>query len=622
LKFLSQSRSCACPERWRSRACSDAERSRLRGWLSGSFARFVLTIGPVMAALLGAPAAQAQRAFYLDRVQFGGAPDDGLVTRLPSLSPQTRIYGSTALAYVLNPLRGSTVAIDEQVDERIENLIRHQFMSYFSGGIQIAGRLAFGLTVPVAWVQSDGEVPIPGSRPPTPSIFPIDSGSALYDASLEGRVLIYDDAASRLRIGAGGALFIPSGNFSRGGSDDRTTFYLYGALEKGFGPLLVAGSLGPHFRPLRGIDGTDSRLDVGNELRINAAAFLDLFDRLRVGGELNGMVGIADDENGDSTFFEPQATPWEWLGSARILLGAEKRTYARASVGTRFTNGYGAPDLRVMLSIGHWVLWDDLMPEDTTHVRFEGRAQRPEPPGADKDTDGDGYPDSIDGCPELKEDGQEPYPGDGCPITSDRDGDGIVDLQDKCPDDPEDLDRIQDADGCPEKDADGDGVLDVRDACPLVPGIEQGDPKRDGCSARAPQKLVVEADKGELRLLEPVQFETATADIKEVSFPLLDEVIGVLNDAPDIRLAVHGHTDSRGAAAYNKELSLKRARAVVKYLTDKGIAATRLEAQGFGPDKPIASNDTDVGRAANRRVEFKILEAAPQGSQAKPAPAP
>jgi hypothetical protein len=149
------------------------------------------------------------------------------------------------------------------------------------------------------------------------------------------------------------------------------------------------------------------------------------------------------------------------------------------------------------------------MPEDTTHVRFEGRAQRPEPPGADKDTDGDGYPDSIDGCPELKEDGQEPYPGDGCPITSDRDGDGIVDLQDKCPDDPEDLDRIQDADGCPEKDADGDGVLDVRDACPLVPGIEQGDPKRDGCSARAPQKLVVEADKGELRLLEPVQFETA-----------------------------------------------------------------------------------------------------------------
>jgi outer membrane protein OmpA-like peptidoglycan-associated protein len=184
------------------------------------------------------------------------------------------------------------------------------------------------------------------------------------------------------------------------------------------------------------------------------------------------------------------------------------------------------------------------------------------------------------------------------------------------------MDHLQDTDGCPEKDADADGVLDVRDACPLVPGMEQGDPKRDGCSARAPQKLVVEADKGELRLLEPVQFETGTAEIKAASYPLLDEVVGVMTDGPDIRIAVHGHTDSRGSAAYNKDLSLRRARAVVKYLMDKGVSPSRLEAQGFGPDKPIASNDTDAGRATNRRVEFKILESAEGGSQAKPAGAP
>lgn len=575
----------------------------------------------VIAGLLVAQPVQAQRAFYLDRVQYGGAPDDGLTLRRPYLSPGTRVYASTALAYVLNPLRASTVAADEQVEERIENLIRHQLLSYFSGGIEIGERVAFGLTVPVAWIQSGGEVPIPGSRPPTPSIFPVDTGSALYDVSLEARALLYNDAPNQFRLGAGGALFIPSGTFSRGGSDNRTSFYLYGAAEKGFGPLLIAGSLGPHFRPLRGIDGSDSRLDVGSEIRLNAAAFIDLFERLRVGGELNGMVGIADNEADDSTFFEPQATPWEWLGSARVLFGPERRTYTRASVGTRFTNGYGAPDLRVMVSIGHWVSWGDLMPEDTTRVRFDGDRQR-ERPAADKDTDGDGYPDAIDGCPELKEDGEEPYPADGCPVSSDRDADGIVDLQDKCPDDPEDVDRIQDTDGCPEKDADSDGVLDVRDACPLVPGIEQGDPKRDGCSARAPQKLVVEADKGELRLLEPVQFETATADIKGVSFPLLDEVVGVLTDAPEVRLAVHGHTDSRGSAAYNRELSLKRARSVVAYLTSKGVASARLEAHGFGADKPIATNDTDAGRATNRRVEFKILEAAADGSEARPTSNP
>ena len=139
--------------------------------------------------------------------------------------------------------------------------------------------------MPVAWVQSGGEVPIPGSRPPTPSLFPVDTGTALYDVSLEARGLIYEDEGSKFRVGAGGALFVPSGTFSRGGSDNGVSLYLYGALEKGFGPLLFAGSLGPHFRPLRGIDGDDSRLDVGSEVRINAAAFFDLHPRFRVGGE-------------------------------------------------------------------------------------------------------------------------------------------------------------------------------------------------------------------------------------------------------------------------------------------------------------------------------------------------
>lgn len=569
-------------------------------------------LASVLLGVLATVPARAQRAFYLDRVQIGGAPDDGLVTRLPYLSPQTRVYGSLTLGYVLNSLRGSTVAVDSEVDEKIENLIQQQFMSYFSGGIEIGERFAFGLSVPVAWVQSGGEVPVPGYRPPAPNIFPIDDGAALYDIALEGRVLLHNAAAERFRVGLGGSVFVPSGTFSRGGSDNYVTVYMYGAVEKGFGPFVVAGSLGPHFRPLRGIDGTDSRLDLGDEIRINAAGFLDLTDRIRVGAELNGMVGFEEDETGESTFFEPQATPWEWLGSGRLLFGSDRRTYARASVGTRFTNGYGAPDLRVMVSLGRWVLFDDLMPEDTTQVRFSGDRGYEPPPAVDPDKDGDGFPDSIDACPEQAEDGMEPYPGDGCPITSDRDGDGVIDLKDKCPDDPEDIDKLQDEDGCPEKDADGDGVLDVRDACPTAPGIEQGDPKRDGCASRAPKKLVVEADKGELKLLEPVQFETGTAELKQESFALLDEVVGVMLDAPDIRIAVHGHTDSRGGLALNRDLSQRRAQAVVKYLTDKGIAFERLEARGFGPDKPISTNDTPEGRALNRRVEFKILEAPPE----------
>jgi OOP family OmpA-OmpF porin len=572
----------------------------------------------LLGVLLVATPAHAQRAFYLDRVQIGGAPEDGLVTRRPYLSPETIVYASATLGYALNPLRASTVASTPTVEAKIENLIQQQLLGYFSAGLQIGGRGAIGLTVPVAFIQSGGDVPIPGSRPPTPSLFPLDTGSALYDVSLEGRVLVYDRAAQNFRVGLGGALFIPSGTFERGGSDNRVSLYLYGAVEKGLGPLLLVGSLGPHFRPLRGIGGSDSRLDVGSEVRVNAAAFFDILERLRVGGELNGQIGIAENEAGESTFFSAPATPWEWLGSGRLLLGPERHTYVRASAGTRFTNGYGAPDLRIMVSIGQWALFDDILPKDTTDLHLRGGGDRAETPAADKDTDNDGFPDAIDACPELAEDAQDPYPGDGCPVSSDRDNDGVVDLQDKCPDDPEDKDGLQDADGCPEKDADADGVLDVRDACPLVPGVEYGDPKRDGCpAAKKLNKLVVEADKGELKLLEPVQFETATAELKSVSFPLLDEVVQVMTDDPSIRIAVHGHTDSRGSAVYNRDLSQRRAQAVVKYLTDKGVPLDRLEAKGFGADKPIATNDTDQGRATNRRVEFKILQPAEGGPAAK-----
>jgi OOP family OmpA-OmpF porin len=553
-------------------------------------------------ALFSARDAHAQRAFYLDRVQVTGAPDDGLITRRPYLHDVTRVYGSASLGYVLNALRGSTVADSESVDDRIENLMRHQVLTYFNAGIELA--------LPVAWIQSAGDIPIPGTPPPSPSIFPNDTGTALYDPSISGRVLLKGGKDDPFRISVGGMLFIPAGNFSRAGSDGTTTLYLYGAVEHPIGPVLLTGNIGPHFRPLRGIGGDDSRLDVGTELRVNAAAFLDLFKRLRLGAELNGMVGIDSDENGDSTFFEPQSTPFELLGSARYLFGSKSQTYARAAVGTRLDNGYGAPDLRVMVSLGHWLLLEDFMPKDTTHVRG---APQPgvDKPGADADRDGDGYPDDIDLCPDLKEDGQGPRPTDGCPISSDRDGDGIPDLQDACPDAAEDKDGLQDADGCPEKDIDQDGVPDERDACPTEPGLEQGDPKRNGCPKQAPKQNIIEED-GQLRLLNPIQFESGTAEIKAVSFPILDEVVLVMTERPSIRLGVHGHTDNRGSAAFNLKLSQQRAQSVVNYLSEKGVALERLEYKGFGMDKPLVPNTSDENRTKNRRVEFKILEAPPK----------
>jgi len=95
--------------------------------------------------------------------------------------------------------------------------------------------------------------------------------------------------------------------------------------------------------------------------------------------------------------------------------------------------------------------------------------------------------------------------------------------------------------------------------------------------------------------------------IKPGSYPIIDEVVTLMKSRGSIKMGVYGHTDSRGIAAMNMKLSGDRAAAVMAYLVSHGIAGGRLESQGFGQTKPIADNNTEAGRAKNRRVEFKIL---------------
>lgn len=106
---------------------------------------------------------------------------------------------------------------------------------------------------------------------------------------------------------------------------------------------------------------------------------------------------------------------------------------------------------------------------------------------------------------------------------------------------------------------------------------------------------------------ETIRFETGKASIDQSSTDLLDAVANILKVTPGItRLTIEGYTDSTGDAAFNKQLSQDRADAVKNYLVGRGIDASRFAAQGFGAEQPIASNDTEEGRAKNRRVEFKV----------------
>ena len=204
------------------------------------------------------------------------------------------------------------------------------------------------------------------------------------------------------------------------------------------------------------------------------------------------------------------------------------------------------------------------------------------------DTDGDGIPDKDDACPEVA----GPKEFNGCPDT---DGDGIPDKDDKCPD----VAGPAENGGCPWPDTDGDGVLDKDDLCPN----EAGPASNQGC----PEPN----DDDQKRLnqyAKTILFDNGKATIKFESAEILNQIINVLKKYPNSRFRIEGHTDSTGKKQKNIELSQNRADAVKIYLIQGGIASNRLESQGFGPEKPIASNKNKKGRALNRRVEINLIK--------------
>jgi outer membrane protein OmpA-like peptidoglycan-associated protein len=105
-----------------------------------------------------------------------------------------------------------------------------------------------------------------------------------------------------------------------------------------------------------------------------------------------------------------------------------------------------------------------------------------------------------------------------------------------------------------------------------------------------------------------IQFETGSANIKQDSYKLLDEIFTSAVVAEGLKLGVYGHTDNKGSNDVNIPLSQKRAEAVKAYLLKKGLKLNQIEAKGYGADKPIADNTTEAGRSKNRRVEIVLGE--------------
>ncbi|NRA34667.1 MAG: OmpA family protein [Polyangiaceae bacterium] len=348
----------------------------------------------------------------------------------------------------------------------------------------------------------------------------------------------------------------------------------------------------------------------------------------------------------DGNSAEKQKLSQEFVGGLKMFV--EHNSYFMIGGGTRLmSTGFEAADYRLFFGIvfepsigdrdgdGYKDDEDQCPDEPEDFDNFRDDDGCPDP-----DNDNDGIPDVDDRCPNVPEDHDGDEDEDGCPEGSDgdRDGDGILDSRDKCPDDPEDRDGFEDKDGCPDPDNDKDGIPDVKDDCPLDPEDKDGFEDEDGCpdpdndkdqildvddecpndpevyngfedEDGCPDKGKVIIEGSDIMILDKVQFETGSAEIRSSSFAILDAVSTTLNHHPEfLVIEVAGHADERSSDEYNLTLTQDRARSVVEAMISRGVERKRVVSQGYGEYCPMVDESNAVAWEKNRRVEFKVVK--------------
>ncbi|MFT5659849.1 MAG: OOP family OmpA-OmpF porin [Sulfurimonas sp.] len=202
------------------------------------------------------------------------------------------------------------------------------------------------------------------------------------------------------------------------------------------------------------------------------------------------------------------------------------------------------------------------------------------------DSDKDGVHDDKDKCPQTLNGNKVDL--FGCMILNDTDNDGVANKNDKCPNTQDGI--TVNLKGC-EPDYDEDGVPDTRDSCPdtstefIVDNV--------GC----PQTAVLK-----------INFKAKEFIIMDDTLPEVENFALFLLDNKSYQAIIYGYTDSENSTGNNKQLSQKRANAVMEVLIGHGVKLTRLTAIGMGSKNPIAENSTPEGRAKNRRIEIELLQ--------------
>ena len=454
-------------------------------------------------------------------------------------------------------------------DQKSGNFIPWRVDGHLLGAWTLLPFLEVAGDLPVTFAQGDNFQAIAGDFPPyntgvsgglgdlrlVPRLFTPASWKWPIDVAIVPELRL-PTGSSQSFLGGNGVIFAPRAN-----------------LERAFGPVRLLLNLGLRYRNT----GRFLQLIVENELTGGGAIVCTLptgktFRRPELIAETTFSTPLSQPFAGNvGTSSASATTPWEFLIGARTLFTKHWGAEIAMGRGISTTAGYGREAFRMLAS-----------------VRYEFEPEPAKPPIHDRD--GDGVPDELDKCPDEPGDGP-----DGCPDL-DWDKDGIPNVDDRCPREP----GTRELDGCPDRD--GDGIPDPEDKCPDEPGPAEN----DGCPVIGPL-VTLESDR--VRLRGSVHFDYDKAVIKPDSFDLLDEVVGVLKKNPQLKhVRVEGHTDNKGTAPYNLDLSRRRAAAVAEYLVQHSIDRKRLVSAGYGFERPIADNATALGRAKNRRVEFRLLE--------------
>ncbi|PVD53504.1 hypothetical protein DC498_03015 [Terrimonas sp.] len=329
---------------------------------------------------------------------------------------------------------------------------------------------------------------------------------------------------------------------------------------------------------------TYNKIDYG----INAVAGLDFNDRILF--TINYSKGLADFYKADyDASFKHQT-----IGATAVVWLTKSKT-AKTKAAAQDSDGDGVPDKIDQCSGESGTVASNGCPDKDSDGIPDKEDKCPDVAGLNKyggcpapDKDKDGVPDDEDKCPDIA--GSAKYAG--CEIP-DTDKDGVNDEEDSCPG----IVGLPKYNGCPAPDTDKDGINDDEDKCPSKPGTKDN----KGCPV-IEKNMVDEINKAAKNIL----FDVNSDNIKATSYPALDRIADIMLNNTALKLDIEGHTDNTGSIRHNQVLSGKRALAIKMYLVKKGVSHERMTASGFGSEHPIADNNTEAGRAKNRRVAFKV----------------